>query len=455
MLGANTQVVLCKDNNFGGDCILITQNVGFVNGNRVGNDEVSSLKVQPLGTNQCMPASNQVSFYTNADFLGACVVKGLGDYSTATAIGLPNDSISSVRVGPGAQAIVCKDSGFQGDCIILVGSIAFLNNDRVGNDAISSARVQVLGTSQCQVGADQVAFFVNADYLGSCVVRSIGDYPGSEAIGLPNDSISSIRVGAGVQAVICTDAAFKGDCVLLTSDTKFLQGDRVGNDQVTSAKIQRRGAEECAPSNNQVSLFMHADFLAPCVVKGAGSFSDSAAIGLDDKSISSIRVGTGAQACLCSSEKWEGDCKAFTASTAFLSEVNDWTSSLRVQPVGAVCKAVQTTRPPQGYSQLSVRNCHSEGHTIHLWTRDATLNAVWVEQGTLAAEVASGNCGDTAVYKTLVLTDGHQIEFVAVDPGAIACDGRNDPQSSACQRSTFSKPLLGGKNGPSLQHTVY
>ncbi|MEO8129593.1 MAG: hypothetical protein ABJF23_28100 [Bryobacteraceae bacterium] len=451
MVGANTQVVLCKDNNFGGDCILITQNVGFVNGNRVGNDQVSSLKVQPRGTNQCMPASNQISFYTNADFLGACVVKGLGDYSTAAAIGLPNDSISSVRVGAGAQVIVCKDSWFQGDCIMLVGSVAFLNS-HVGNDEISSAKVQVLGTTQCQVSANQAAFFVNADYLGSCVVRNIGDYPGSEAIGLPNDSISSIRVGAGGQAVLCTDAAFRGDCILLTNDTKFLQGDRVGNDEITSAKIQRRGAQECTPANNQVSLFMHADFLAPCVVKSAGSFADSAAIGLDNQSISSIKVGFGVQACLCSLEKWEGDCKAFIASSSFLSEFNDWTSSLRVQPIGAECKAVQH---PQGYSQLSVRNCNSEGHTVHLWTRDDTLNAVWEERGILAAEVPSGGCGDTAVYKTLVLTDGHQIEFVAVDPGLIACDGQNDPQRSACQKSIFTRPLLGAKNGPSLQTTVY
>jgi hypothetical protein len=252
--------------------------------------------------------------------------------------------------------IVCKDSGFLGDCIMLVSSVAFLNDGRVGNDQVSSAKVQVLGTSQCQVSANQAAFFVNADFLGACVVRNIGEYPGSAGIGQPNDSISSIRVGTGVRVVICTDASFKGDCILLTSDNSFLQRSRVGNDEVTSVKIQRRGMQECIPSNNQVSFFMHADFLAPCVVKAQGSFADAGAIGLDAQSIYSIKVGTGAQACLCSSENFGGDCRAFTSSSSFLGDVNDWTSSLRVQAAGAACTAV--TLPPQGFSQLVVRNCH-------------------------------------------------------------------------------------------------
>ena len=227
-----------------------------------------------------------MSFFTNADFLGDCVVKDIGDYANSNAIGLPNDSISSVRVGSNAQAIVCKDNDFKGDCILLTKDVSFLNNDRVGNDQISSVKVQPLGTSACPPGNNQVSFFTDADFLGACVVKDIGVYASSGAIGLPNHSISSLRVGGGAQAIVCKDNDFKGDCILLMKDVSFLNNNRVGNDQVSSAKVQPLGTTECQPGNNQVSFFLHADFLAPCVVKGIGTYGNASQIGLDDRGIS-------------------------------------------------------------------------------------------------------------------------------------------------------------------------
>lgn len=47
----------------------------------------------------CEPTADQDSFYADANFLGICVVTGVGDFPTAKRIGLPNDSISSLKVG--------------------------------------------------------------------------------------------------------------------------------------------------------------------------------------------------------------------------------------------------------------------------------------------------------------------------------------------------------------------
>ena len=209
----------------------------------------------------CDAGPNQVSFFTDAGFRGQCVVKDFGDFPSSGTIGLPNNSISSVRVGANAQVIVCKDNNFKGDCILLSRDVSFLNNDRVGNDQVSSAKVQPLGTAQCIPGSRQVSFFTNADFLGDCVVKDIGDFANSGAIGLPNDSISSVRVGPNAQAIVCKDNDFKGDCILLTRDVSFLNNDRVDNDQVSSAKVQQLGTSACPPGINQVSFFTDADFL--------------------------------------------------------------------------------------------------------------------------------------------------------------------------------------------------
>ena len=56
--------------------------------------------------------------------------------------------------------------------------------------------------SGCTPSADQVALFVDISYSGQCVVKSVGDYRNPGEIGLPNDSISSLRVGANVKCKI-------------------------------------------------------------------------------------------------------------------------------------------------------------------------------------------------------------------------------------------------------------
>jgi hypothetical protein len=66
----------------------------------------------------------------------------------------------------------------------------------------------------CEPSPDQVAFFVDANFKGQCVVRGIGVYPNANSIGLPNDSISSVKVGGNAQAVLCKDNDFGGDCIL-------------------------------------------------------------------------------------------------------------------------------------------------------------------------------------------------------------------------------------------------
>jgi len=183
----------------------------------------------------CNPSTNQAAFFVDANFRGKCVVKGTGDYPNAGAIGLPNDSISSVKVGNNAQVVLCKDNDFKGDCIVLRTSTTFLNDRRIGNDQVSSAKVQRAGMTECEPGNGQAAFFINADFVAPCVVKGIGDYPNAAAIGLPNDSISAVKVGSNARVLLCKDNDFKGDCIFLNTSSNFL---RDWNDQVSSVKIQ-------------------------------------------------------------------------------------------------------------------------------------------------------------------------------------------------------------------------
>jgi hypothetical protein len=57
------------------------------------------------------------------------------------------------------------------------------------------------------------------------------------------------------------------------------------------------------------------------------------------------------------------------------------------------------------------------------------------EEGSSPAQYdASDSCQGSGSSPFIIkLADGHQIEFVAVDPGSIVCGGNNDPQIGGCR----------------------
>lgn len=89
-------------------------------------------------------------------------------------------------------------------------------------------------------GPNEVVFFMHFDYQPPCVVKGIGRYDTAEQIGLPNDSISSIRVGGNVRAVLCMHGGSTGTCETFTFDDPNLSDNAIGNDEVTSARIEWR-----------------------------------------------------------------------------------------------------------------------------------------------------------------------------------------------------------------------
>ena len=93
-------------------------------------------------------------------------------------------------------------------------------------------------TGNCSYNSNQIVFYTDANYGGQCVTKDIGDYPNPSSIGLSNDSISSIKVGSDVQAILCKDDNYLGGCETFTGDDFDLSNNSIGNDQVSSAKVQ-------------------------------------------------------------------------------------------------------------------------------------------------------------------------------------------------------------------------
>jgi hypothetical protein len=137
-------------------------------------------------------------------------------------------------------------------------NISRKNIDNGGTGWVNRSQAEYTsGTgTQCSPNVDQAALFVDSNHDGQCVVKDIGEYPNPGAIGLPNDSISSLRVGANVKAVLCRDDGLTNTCEWFEGDDTNLNDNSVGDNQVSSVRVESRsggtqgdGIEFCDGTN--------------------------------------------------------------------------------------------------------------------------------------------------------------------------------------------------------------
>lgn len=160
-----------------------------------------------------------------------------------------NDVKSDVYI-PGLQGNISFDSQwFNRDLYWSVRA-------NVNNGTWSGSRRFRIESSSpsCNPGANQIALFVDGDYRGQCVVKGVGQYPNPSTIGLPNDQISSIKVGSDVKATLCRDDNYQGGCEVFLGDDPNLTDNSIGNDTVSSVKVESRTTiplppEILSPSN--------------------------------------------------------------------------------------------------------------------------------------------------------------------------------------------------------------
>lgn len=100
----------------------------------------------------------------------------------------------------------------------------------------------------CNPNTDQVALFEHANYGGRCVVLGAGEYRDAGSMGFANDSVSSIRVGSNVRAIVYEHANYGGRNETFTGDDTILTDNAVGNDSISSARVERRTSADVCPA---------------------------------------------------------------------------------------------------------------------------------------------------------------------------------------------------------------
>jgi hypothetical protein len=195
---------------------------------------------------QIGPSPDEVWVFQDFDFGGEWVSLPMGNYFTASQIGLPDNSVSSLMVGNNVIAYLCTDANLQGNCGVFVPLPNYLNptwnqhpnltNNTIGNDSVTSIRVEQ--KNSCTPGTNEVTIFMHFDNQPPCQKLPLGTYGNPAAFGLPDNAISSIKLGSNVKANLCPDYNFGGNCEWFLANDSNLSDNTVGNDTLSSIIVE-------------------------------------------------------------------------------------------------------------------------------------------------------------------------------------------------------------------------
>jgi hypothetical protein len=155
------------------------------------------------------PASNEVYIYTDINYGGSCAALYQGFYpnaGTATGgFGLPNDSISSLKVGSQVRARLFSDGVYGGSWFWFGGFGDYASMPSGWNDVASSIRVEnnARSTTCNDLKTGEFALFRDSNFGSDCVVLYYTHtYPQPINMGIANDSVSSVN-GGPTDSVAC------------------------------------------------------------------------------------------------------------------------------------------------------------------------------------------------------------------------------------------------------------
>jgi hypothetical protein len=195
--------------------------------------------------------------------------------------------------------------------------------------AVDLTTTPVAAATGCQPFASQVSLFVNRSYGSTCVTFNVGSFPRVAALGFPDNTASSIKVGGNVVAVVHQDLDFGGNDnhswqTIAASDTNLgdnlfpnLQSppEKSGRieDAVSGLWVMRKA---CAPGAAQVAVFRSTSGGGACALVGAGTFPSAVQAGIPANFVGSLKVGSSTRVGVWAGTSFNGASCTYNAGAA-------------------------------------------------------------------------------------------------------------------------------------------
>lgn len=311
------------------------------------------------------PAKPKVTIY-QGDFNGMSGTVEPGWYDSDQLM-IGNDELSSIQIPFGYRVTLFEHQEFKGRSLVLMGDThpAFLE-DNDFNNRTSSLKVQAL----------PMVTIYEGDFSGKSASLMPGRY-GPDELGIFTDDLSSVKVPQGMQVTLYEHRGYQGFSLLLKQDanTAYLRANFFDN--ITSS-VEVVQVENVLP---MVTLYQD-DFSGPSKQLPAGKY-DYHFLGIDNKSLSSIRIPRGLRVTLYEFGGFEGRTLELRsdASTSILTanNFNNTASSVRIEEIPAADLVVTVFR--DSYSGPSITFTPGRYNVESLAFGDDQLSSARVPKG--------------------------------------------------------------------------
>ncbi len=146
-----------------------------------------------------------------------------------------DNAASSVRVAPNCTALLYDAPDHRGRWVEVTGDVADLGTTQLGSRTASSIQVRCRAVER-----RGVTLYADDDFRGT--PEKFYDHdPRLDDNRIRNDSASSIRVDPGCRATLYEHASFQGRAFVATGEIRSLRNTPVGNDSVSSLRVECNG----------------------------------------------------------------------------------------------------------------------------------------------------------------------------------------------------------------------
>ena len=172
------------------------------------------------GVNEIVADENVATFFDDSSYSGNPVSLDVGTYSTSQmmAAGINNNSLSSLILQDGIQ-VTAYDGDISGTSWIYTSNTSSFTS---GDDMISSMAISKTASYPGTLGKS--AIFYSDSYSSNPVNVVPGSYKLSQlqALGITDNTVSSVRVTPGIKVRIYTGDSFSGTSLNLYTDTSLV-----------------------------------------------------------------------------------------------------------------------------------------------------------------------------------------------------------------------------------------
>ncbi len=222
-----------------GSSNVLTGDVPDMRRTLLGNDRASSLRLD-CGRGGSGYDRGGATLYAGGDYSGRSETF-YGDVGRLSETEVGNDTVSSVRVDPGCRLVLFEHPDYRGGSNVLTGDVPDMRRTSLGNDRASSLRLECDrgGGGYGRPGGGGVTLYREVDFRGSSETFS-RDVRNLTNTSVGNDAARSVRVPSGCRVVLYRHSDFRGESTVLTRDAETLRFTSVGNDAVSSIEVDCR-----------------------------------------------------------------------------------------------------------------------------------------------------------------------------------------------------------------------